>query len=146
MGSTTCVTCGEGRTAIFACLAEQSSSLIDFSGRLTDVSGMTGREHAQIALVLQRAHRDACATIDSRIVEIYRDHSSKGLLQSGATIHAAVRAMRETLSAIIPEITKKVQEVVVGEAAFAGINAMFQEILDAFKERFERVVRVADGR
>ena len=23
---------------------------------------------------------------------------------------------------------------------------MFQEILDAFKERFERVVRVADGR
>jgi hypothetical protein len=88
----------------------------------------------------------ACATLDERIRVIYAQHGATGRLQSGLTIKAAVAAMDETLSKLIPEMAQRVSGVLLSAAAFTELNATVQQILDEYHERLPGVVRTADGR
>lgn len=107
---------------------------------------MNDRERAQIALILQRATKFACATLDERIKAVYAAHAAKGLLQSGATIKAAVGAMNVVLSPLIDEAAERVANVVRDEAAFNELNAALQEVFKSYRERLDGIARVANGR
>lgn len=107
---------------------------------------MNDRERAQIALILQRATKFACTTVDALIKAMYADHASKGRLQSGATIKVAVDAMNDVLSTLIPEMAHRVGEVVRDKAAFGEMHVALQHVFATYHELLGGVVRVANGR
>ena len=107
---------------------------------------MNDRERAQIALILQRATKLACASLDERISTIYADHSAKGRLQSGSTIKAAVDAMNDVLSSLTNEMAQRVFDVVSDKSAFDEVRTSLQQVFEAYQERLLGVIRVASGR
>jgi hypothetical protein len=104
------------------------------------------RERAQIALILQRASKIACATLDEGINAVYSQQSAKGALHSGSTIRAAVDVMDKTLSDLVPQMVQRVAATVLDKAAFDELTATLQQILDEYHARLAGVVKVADGR
>jgi hypothetical protein len=119
--------------------------LLDFqrgSGKRVKVDPQA---RAQIRLILEHADSAARRGFEQRLKSIYADHAAKGLLQSGATVKVALRAMESFASELITSIVDQVSPVSKDVETFAMIHESIANYILFLSDRVKDVASMANG-
>lgn len=101
---------------------------------------------AQVRLILENLDDLARKTVMDRLRALYADHSARGLLRSGATVKAAVRAMEEEAGRLAEGAVDQVAAVAKDMEAFAMIEAMVQGFDTFLLVQLDDVIAKATGK
>ncbi len=102
-------------------------------------------ERAQARLIIENSGDLARKAVNDRLKAIYADHAARGLLRSGATVKAGLRAMEEEASRFITGIIDQVAGVAKDVEAFAMVRESLEPFLSFLAVELDGAVTLAVG-
>lgn len=106
---------------------------------------MDANKRAKTALILEHILDLAREGFHRQLLDLYANHTSRGCLQSGGTIKAAIRIMEEHGERTIAECSKQVAAVSQATEAFSMLKEAMQAYISFLETRLDDVIRKATG-
>ena len=100
-------------------------------------------ERKQIDLILSFEARKCLEELHSRLKSMYAEHSSRGLLRSGATVTRSVATMRELIEAKLADWAQKIGAISKEIEAHSAIVTACKHLLDSFANKLPEAIKVA---
>ena len=100
-------------------------------------------ERKQIDLILSFEARKCLEELHSRLKLMYAEHSSRGLLRSGATVTRSVATMRELIEAKLADWAQKIGAISKEIEAHSAIVTACKHLLDSFANKLPEAIKVA---
>jgi hypothetical protein len=102
--------------------------------------------HRHVELALQDAVRDYKQALNGLLQAMYADHASKGRLQSGATVRAAIRIMDDLACDAVQSTAATVRDISRDADAIVAFRTAMSDLIEFFRDEMPTVVRMASGR